>query len=601
MLIPRLVFGACLGALLLVSPAQAAPGWLPPQDVTTPANAYFGAQEAADPIGNAIVVWTLAGAHSTVQASLRPVGGNWEPAQGLSDPSQSAIQPKVAVDGAGNAIAIWQRFNGTNFIIQAAVRPAGGAWQLPAQDLSTVGQHAETPDVAFDTAGNAIAVWSRSNGTNYIIQAAVRPAGGGWTLPAKDLSETGQHAGTPRLAFDGAGNAVAIWRRSNSTHYIVQAATRPAGGDWQLPAQDLSVAGASANELHLGVNAAGVAVAVWERATTIQGAVRPAGGPWELPAQDLSAAGAFDPHAALDPTGNAFAVWNAWNGMNYIVQARQRPAGGAWLPVEPLSEAGESATEAEVATDSAGKAIAVWRRPNALNFLIQAAVREVGGGGWSSPKDLSPSGAGLNAEAPHLVFDAAGNAVVVWVLNAPQDTVQVAPYDAAGPIARGLTVPSSGFARQRQVFAVALVDAWSALGGEPTWRFGDGSSTTGRAVSHTYARRGTYDVSLLLSDVLGNTTTSIRALTLRTARCFGFAATKVGTSRGERMVGTRRADVIVALGGADRIRGRGGNDKICGGKGRDRLAGGAGNDLLNGGPGRDICSQGAGRGRLVSC
>jgi hypothetical protein len=31
--------------------------------------------------------------------------------------------------------------------------------------------------VAFDGQGNAIAVWSRSDGTNYIVQAAVRAAG----------------------------------------------------------------------------------------------------------------------------------------------------------------------------------------------------------------------------------------------------------------------------------------------------------------------------------------------------------------------------------------------------------------------------------------
>jgi hypothetical protein len=31
--------------------------------------------------------------------------------------------------------------------------------------------------VAVDRRGDAIAVWSRSNGTNYIVQAAVRAAG----------------------------------------------------------------------------------------------------------------------------------------------------------------------------------------------------------------------------------------------------------------------------------------------------------------------------------------------------------------------------------------------------------------------------------------
>jgi hypothetical protein len=46
-----------------------------------------------------------------------------------------------------------------------------------AQDLSAAGQDAGFPEVTVDEQGNAIAVWSRSNGTNYIVQAAVRAAG----------------------------------------------------------------------------------------------------------------------------------------------------------------------------------------------------------------------------------------------------------------------------------------------------------------------------------------------------------------------------------------------------------------------------------------
>ena len=53
---------------------------------------------------------------------------------------------------------------------------AAPAWLAP-QDLSAAGQDANDPQVAVDGQGNAIAVWSRSNGTNDIVQAAVRAAG----------------------------------------------------------------------------------------------------------------------------------------------------------------------------------------------------------------------------------------------------------------------------------------------------------------------------------------------------------------------------------------------------------------------------------------
>ena len=51
------------------------------------------------------------------------------------------------------------------------------AWLAP-QDLSAAGQHAYDPQVAVDGQGNAIAVWQRSDGTNTIVQAAARAAGG---------------------------------------------------------------------------------------------------------------------------------------------------------------------------------------------------------------------------------------------------------------------------------------------------------------------------------------------------------------------------------------------------------------------------------------
>jgi hypothetical protein len=53
---------------------------------------------------------------------------------------------------------------------------AAPAWLAP-QDLSAAGQDAYDPQVAVDGQGNAIAVWSRSNATNLIVQAAAHAAG----------------------------------------------------------------------------------------------------------------------------------------------------------------------------------------------------------------------------------------------------------------------------------------------------------------------------------------------------------------------------------------------------------------------------------------
>jgi Ca2+-binding RTX toxin-like protein len=72
-------------------------------------------------------------------------------------------------------------------------------------------------------------------------------------------------------------------------------------------------------------------------------------------------------------------------------------------------------------------------------------------------------------------------------------------------------------------------------------------------------------------------------------RCFGLAATIVGTNGANVIRGTSGSDVIVARGGNDRVLGRGGNDRICLGAGN----GHAGFDLVQGGPGGDRLDGGA--------
>ena len=129
---------------------------------------------------------------------MRPAGGDWAEPDDLSEAGQDAGEPSVAMDEAGEAVAVWTRLDGSD-TIQAAVRPAGGDWAEP-DDLSDAGQNAAEPGVAIDEAGEAVAVWRRFNGSNDIVQAAVRPAGGEWSDP-DDLSASGQ-----KQLFPGRGD-----------------------------------------------------------------------------------------------------------------------------------------------------------------------------------------------------------------------------------------------------------------------------------------------------------------------------------------------------------------------------------------------------------
>ena len=96
------------------------------------------------------------------------------------------MYPQLALYGSGNAVVVWERWNGTNVIVQGALRPTAGPWQA-AQDLSPAGGNASNAQVALNGAGDAVAVWSHQILSDTTVQGAVRPAGGSWGA-AQDLS-----------------------------------------------------------------------------------------------------------------------------------------------------------------------------------------------------------------------------------------------------------------------------------------------------------------------------------------------------------------------------------------------------------------------------
>ena len=320
----------------------------------------------------------LVGAVSVVLGALAPgtagAAPAWRAPAALSATGQSASESQVALDAQGDATAVWRRYNGTDWIVEASTRLAGGSWQTPIA-LSASGQNAERPQVALDAQGDATAVWGRYNGTNYIVEASTRPAGGSWQTPIA-LSAAGQSAEETQVALDPQGDATAVWHRSNGTDFIVEASTRPAGGSWQTPIA-LSAAGQEAYAPQVALDAQGDATAVWRRSNgtneIIEASTRPAGGSWQTPIA-LSAAGqsAEETQVALDAQGDATAVWERYNGTDYIIEASTRPAGGSWQTPIALSAAGQEAYFPQVALDAQGDATAVWERYNGANYIIEA-------------------------------------------------------------------------------------------------------------------------------------------------------------------------------------------------------------------------------------
>jgi hypothetical protein len=114
------------------------------------------------------------------------------------------------------------------------------------------------------------------------------------------------------------------------------------------------------------------------------------------------------PAVAVDPSGEAVAVWLNRYGSNWDIDASTRAVGGQWQQPAAISTPGDIGFHPEVAIDSHGDAVAVWRDGD--TDQVEAAIHR-DGGEWQAPVAISAAG---DNEKPTVALDSSGEAVVVW-------------------------------------------------------------------------------------------------------------------------------------------------------------------------------------------
>jgi hypothetical protein len=334
-------------------------------------------------------------------------------------------------------------------LLVPAVAGAAPAWLAPVQ-LSVAGSRGGDPQVAVDARGNAVALWeAEDNG----VQAAFRPeAERAWQRPVV-LSQGLGMVGRAALGVEPASGAVlGAWPRGNTVQ-IAEGVTKE--DLWKMPAT-LPIVGWQAEDPHVAVDARGDALATWKSSEvdssyrvheSVQTTYRPAGsGNWQAPESlpGVLAYGESGFWVALDPQGNALAVWVQPGGGAWTVEASSRSSSGEWQTPTPVSASwpishpirlGPIMLGAQVALDAQGDAVAVWEHYMQENWFIEAAVRPAASGMWQAPVRLST--AGLGGARPDLALDAQGNAVVVWEgATATQRTVEAAAGSAVSGVWR---------------------------------------------------------------------------------------------------------------------------------------------------------------------
>jgi PKD domain len=513
-LLPKALAVACSVAAVVAAAGSAPaappvpPRWLTPRDLSEAGADAVIPDVAVDPKGDVVVVWVQAKQSSwTVQAVDRPAGGTWGAPHALSAPANHVASPQVAIVGS-NVVAVWERYDGRNLIAQTADRdPKTGAWRAPTS-LSLPGRDAQAPRIAVDARGDAIVVWASVGLSGWTIESAYRPAGRSWQ---RAIALEPPQAGTaaPDVVLDSAGNAVAAWASTSGSGWRVHAAYRSSTGAWSaaVALSGPDPGGSVAPQLALA--ARNDVTAVWSRSngtsTVVEQATRTATtGSWS-PATEISPSGpdALAPQIAFNTRGDEAIVWTSSDQSGLGVVAAIRRAGKAWGPPTVLASSVAGPFAPQIALDPRGDALAVWSHSTSGYSRVQAAGVPAGGS-WSAARSLSRPGA--DALTPQVAMDDDGDGAVAWArYNGQSFVVQGIGYDGSGPQLERLAVPAGGSVGKRLAFAVTPMDVWSAVR-TVRWSFGDGATGSGRTAVHIFRRAGRFAVQVTATDSFGHVT-----------------------------------------------------------------------------------------------
>jgi hypothetical protein len=445
---------------------------------------------ATDAAGDAVAVWLQHDGATNVDRvaeARRPAGktfGPWSYISGYQEGGQdsNAEAPAVSMNAEGDVIVVWDQWTGHTYNnvpetqVYYSWQPAGRSWApvQPAYPAAVTPQ--ASPQVGLDSAGDAVLVWQYDPNDAYSYQtvaASYRLAGDNSQFTQQDVltscpnCSNGSAAEAPQLAVNATGDAVVTYVNDHDPEGIssdprVDADYLPAGGDeahWPQFGQEtsLSTDGDTVSDPAPAIDAAGDGLVVWEQGVAsgtphTEAAYRPAAqGSFTLPAQTLSTTEwSYEPQAAFDPSGDAYAIWAQSQsptapGPAQIVSA-YRPAGASSAFGGPgaISPSGQNTSAPEIGIDGQGRPAALWVAGDSSGVsgnpdTVQASSSDAGGSAWAAPSNLSsPGDLGLDTgdATPQLSVSSGGQAVGVWQQSDGSELMAQAAFGAppgAGP------------------------------------------------------------------------------------------------------------------------------------------------------------------------
>lgn len=274
-----------------------------------------------------------------------------------------------------------------------------------------------------------------------IVGCGETPDIGEWGTAQRIDSDHEASAGAPSVAIDPRGNAIAIWVEAHGRDVVgygiwANRFTAPEG--WG-PAERIDASeGADALGPDVAMDPDGNALAVW-RLWNAEG--DPSDTFWAsrfIPSDGWQTEGRIEnndqgssgnPRIAVDSQGNAIAVWPQWSETRENVWSNRFTPTNEWGSAQRIeANPNYDASNPQVAMNTHGNAIAVWATSitkqssdfNEVHYYHIWSNRFTPTSGWGSPERIDEHED--NAINPDVAMDAQGNAIVVWEHNDGEGT-----------------------------------------------------------------------------------------------------------------------------------------------------------------------------------
>jgi len=345
-------------------------------------------------------------------------GSSWsDSTKILGQPATDGFVRSLESDSNGNAIALTTQQTGTTDYYQVYCTYWNGSdWTVPEE---IPGQDPESFDsgegkVVFDSNNNAIAIFTSESPFQVYFSTW---NGSSWSNAAKIAGQSPNLADNIDAVIDINDNVIAVWQQQDPSNYYQIYYAIWSGSDWTIPEKIPGQPLRYGSNPQVAVDLAGDAIAVWHQDSGLSYQIFYSlwdGTQWtnaeKIPGQ-TEEADANLPQIALDANGNAIAIWEKNNGINYQIFYSFWD-GAQWTDAKKIPGTPQSTGHnAQISFDTIGNALAIWSQNTGPVFQVFHA--RWNGSEWINTAAI-PGQPQANPKPPQIALDNNNNAMAFW-------------------------------------------------------------------------------------------------------------------------------------------------------------------------------------------